>query len=104
MQALKIFGVLIMVAVIATTAYLSPRFGTDEVKMTFQDYTRYAVPAFCAGALMLGIERLTSKMAYVKANKPPPKKEAPKDAPKAAPQKDAPKKDDKAAAGKDKKK
>ena len=94
-----------MVAVIATTAYLSPRFGTDEVKMTFQDYTRYAVPAFCAGALMLGIERLTSKMAYVKANKPPPKKYALKAAPqKDAPKKDAPKKDDKAAAGKDKKK
>ncbi|NJM41608.1 MAG: hypothetical protein HC853_13030 [Anaerolineae bacterium] len=52
--------------------------------MSFQDFTRYAVPAFCLGAAMLGIERLTSKIAIAQANKPakPEKKEAPKDAPK----------------------
>lgn len=94
MQALKIIGILIMFSVLAATVYVFPRLGTAEVPMTFQDYVRYAVPAFCLGAAMMGIERLTSKIIIAQANKP---------AKKEAPPKEAPKKEDKAAAGKAKK-
>jgi hypothetical protein len=83
MQALKIIGILIMLSVVAATAYAFPRFGTEEIPMSFQDFTRYAVPAFCLGAAMLGIERLTTKIAIAQATKPA-KKELPKKEEKAA--------------------
>jgi GTP cyclohydrolase III len=65
---------------------------------------RYAVPAFCLGAAMMGIERLTSKIVIAQANKPAKKEASAKEAPKKdASAKEAPKKEDKAAAGKGKK-
>ena len=77
MQALKIIGILIMLSVLAATVYVFMQQGTNEIPLTFQEYTSYAVPAFCLGAVMVGIERLTTKLAAAQANKPA-KKEAPK--------------------------
>ncbi len=82
MQALKIIGILIMLSVLAATGYVFSRLGTDEIPMSFQEFTGYAVPAFCLGAVMVGIERLTTKLAAAQAGKPA-KKEAPKKDPKA---------------------
>lgn len=86
MQALKLIGILIMLSVLAATAYVFTQEGVvgangePIVPMSFLEFTTYAVPAFCFGAVMLGIERLTSKIATAQANKPakPDKKEAPK--------------------------
>jgi TRAP-type C4-dicarboxylate transport system permease small subunit len=89
MQALKIIGILIMFSALAATGYVFTRLGTDEIKMSFQEFTGYAVPAFCLGAAMVGIERLTAKITTAQANKPA--------------KKDAPKKEDKAETSKGKK-
>jgi TRAP-type C4-dicarboxylate transport system permease small subunit len=77
MQALKIIGILIMFSALAATGYVFTRLGTDEIPMSFQEFTGYAVPAFCLGAAMVGVERLTNKITIAQANKPT-KKEAPK--------------------------
>ena len=61
MRVLKVFGILIMLAVIAATIYVTREPGA--LGMNFREFTRYAVPAFCAGALLVAITQLSAKMA-----------------------------------------
>ena len=61
MRALKLFGIVIMLVVIATTIYVTRE--PSALGMNFREFTRYAVPAFCAGALLVAIDQLATKMA-----------------------------------------
>ena len=61
MRVLKVFGILIMLAVIAATIYVTRE--PSALGMNFREFTRYAVPAFCAGALLVAITQLSAKMA-----------------------------------------
>ncbi len=63
MRMLKVFGILIMLGVIAATVYVTTETGGGVFGMNFREFTRYAVPAFCAGALLVAITQLSAKMA-----------------------------------------
>jgi hypothetical protein len=82
-QVLKILGVLLMLAGAAATLYIFVQ-GAEEFGMSFNQAMRFIAPVFGLGALLVGVERLTSKMAVAKANKPAAKAEKPVTKPAAA--------------------
>ena len=61
MRILKILGIVIMIGVIVATIYATRE--PEAVGMNFREFTRYAVPAFCAGALLVAINQFATKMA-----------------------------------------
>ncbi len=74
MQGLKILGILLMIFALVGFGVALDRQINGQLDTPIPDLVRYIAPVFGLGAIMVGLERLTTKMEARKATK----KEAPK--------------------------
>lgn len=74
MQGLKIFGILLMIFALVGLGVALDRQFNGQLETPVRDIVRYAAPVFGLGAVLVGIERLNTKMQARKLVKKDKKK------------------------------
>ncbi len=74
MQGLKILGILLMIFALVGLGVALDRQFNGQLETPVRDIVRYAAPVFGLGAIMVGIERLNTKMEARKLQKKDKKK------------------------------